>query len=206
MKRKLFLTAAVLVAAACSSKSDSMSDELKKDLDVAASNDGLSLASGNAQGQQVVSAIEQAPPAPRKIAASQRAVRHRRAETETPASVEAEAGIPSTETELQSESVSPVATNDDAPVAPRPTPVISSMPSGSREGRGDSGVGAGGSGIGIGIGTIFGVVLRGGGVGEDHCEPPGARRQPTISINNRVPVIRGTFPGRVSGRTRYTIQ
>ncbi len=200
MKGKLFVTAAVLVAAACGPKSDSMSDELRKDLDVAASSDGLSLAA-NGQSQQVVSAIEQAAPAPKKIAASQRAVRHRRAEVGTPASVVAEAAVPTSDMELQSLSDAPVATNDDAPVAPRPTPVATTMPGGNGEGRGDSGIGVG---VGVGIGTIFGVVLRGGGVGEDHCEPPGQRsgaRRPTIAINTRFPVIRGTFPGRLTGRT-----
>ncbi len=199
MKRKLFVTAAVLVVAACGPKSDPMSDELRKDLDVAASSEGLSLAA-NGQSQQVVSAIEQAAPAPKKIAASQRAVRRRRAEVGTPASVVAQAAVPTSETELQSMSDAPVATNDDAPVAPRPTPVATTMPGGNGEGRGDSGIGVG---VGVGIGTIFGVVLRGGGVGEDHCEPPGQRsgaRRPTIAINSRFPVIRGTFPGRVSGR------
>ncbi len=199
MKRKLFLTAAVLVAAACSPKSDPMSDELKKDLDVAASSDGLSLAT-NGRSQQVVSAIEQAAPAPKKITASQRAVRRRRAEVGTPASVVAEAAVPTSDTELQSMGDAPVATNDEAPVAPRPTPVATTMPGGNGEGRGGSGVGIG---VGVGIGTIFGVVLRGGGVGEDHCEPPGQRsgaRRPTIAVNGRIPVIRGTFPGRVSGR------
>ena len=201
MKRKLFLTAAVLVASACSSKSDTMSDDLKKDLDVASS-DGLSLASSNGQSQQVVSSIEQASPAPKKIAASQRAVRHRRAEAGTPAPVEAEAEFPTSDTQLQSVGTAPVATNDDAPVAPRPSPVMTTMPGGNGEGRGNGGSGIG---VGVGIGTIFGVVLRGGSAGEDHCEPPGQRSgasRPPIAINNRVPVIRGTFPGRISGRTR----
>ncbi len=199
MKRKLFLTAAVLVAAACSSKTDTMSDELKKDLDVAASSDGLSLASSG-QSQQIVSAIEQSPPAPKKLAASYRAVRRRRAETGTPAPVEAEASVPTSETELQAVSNAPVATNDDAPVAPRPTPVVTTMPGGNGDGHGNSGIGVG---VGIGIGTIFGVVLRGGSAGEDHCEPPGQRgtsRRPPMGVNNRFPVIRGTFPG--SGRVR----
>lgn len=201
MKGKLFVTAAILVATACSPKSSEMSDELKKELDVAASSDGLSLASAG-QSQQIVSSIEQAAPAPKRIAASQRAVRHRCAEVGTPAPVIAEAEVPTSETELQSISDAPVATSDDAPVAPRPTPVITNMPGGNGEGRGDSGVGVG---TGVAIGTIIGVVLRGGGVGEDHCEPPGQRsgaRRPTIAINSRIPVIRGTFPGRVSGRVR----
>ncbi len=178
-----------------------MSDDLKKDLDVAASSDGLALASSGAQSQQIVSSIEQSAPAPKKIAASQRAVRHRQAETGAPAPVEAQADVPTSDTELQSVSTAPVATNDDAPVAPRPTPVMTSMPGGNGDGRGNGG---GGIGVGVGIGTIFGVILRGGSAGEDHCEPPGQRgaSRPPISINNRFPVIRGTFPGRVSGRTR----
>jgi hypothetical protein len=198
MKGRLFVTASVLVLAACSSKTDTMNDELKKDLDIAASNDGLSLTS-NGQGQQVVSTIEQAPPAPKKIAASQRAVRRRQADTDTPSPVEADAGVPTSETEMQSVDEAPIATTNDAPVAPRPTPAATRMPGGNGEGRGGSGVG---SGIGIGI-EIMGVVLRGGNGGEDHCEPPGRRTHrvpPPISINSRIPIIRGTFPG--SGRIR----
>lgn len=196
MMRNLLITASVLIAAACSSKSDTMSDELKKDLDAASSNDGLALASSGSQSQQVVSAIEQSPPAPRKIVASQRAVRHRRAEAGTPAPVEVSASTPSMETEPQSIENAPVATNNDAPVAPRPTPQNTQMPGGNGEGRSRSGIGS--TGIGIGI-EILGVVLRGGGVGEDHCEPPGRqtrRPPPPIAINSRIPVIRGTFPGR----------
>ena len=175
-----------------------MSDELKNDLDVAASSDGLSLASGGGQSQQVVSAVEQAPPAPRRIVASQRAVRHRHVESGTPAPVEEEAGIPTTETELQSVEEAPVATTEDVPVAPRPTPVYSSIPGGSGQGR----VGSRG-GIGMGI-EIMGVILRGGSAGEDHCEPPGRRgtRGPTIGINGRIPVIRGTFPARIASTGR----
>lgn len=196
MKRKLFLAASVLIVAACSSKSDPMSDELQKDLDVAGS-DGLSLASTGGQ-TQVISAMEQSPPAPRRVAASQRAVRHRHVETGTPAPVEAAAGTPTNETELQSVENATVATNDDAPVAPRPTPVMTQLPGGNSEGRGGSGAGSAGVGIGI---EIIGVVLRGGNAGVDHCEPPGrGNRGPVIAINNRVPVIRGTFPGPIAGR------
>lgn len=173
-----------------------MSDELKNDLDVAGS-DGLSLASTGGQ-TQVISAIEQSPPAPRKVSASQRAVRHRRVETGTRAPVEVAAGTPTDETELQSFENAPVATNDDVPVAPRPTPVMTQMPGGNSEGRGGYGVGS--TGVAIGI-EIIGVVLRGGNAGVDHCEPPGrGNRRPVIAINNRVPVIRGTFPGPIAGR------
>jgi len=198
MKRRVLITSAVLVVAACSPNSESMSDELKKDLDIAASSDGLSLASSSGQTQQVVSAIEQSPPAPKKIAASQRAVRHRRVETAPPAQVEAESGSPSAETEPQSLTDSPVATEDAPPVAPRPTPVVSSMPGGS----GGSGGGRMGDGVGVStgviIGTVMGVVLRGGAVGEDRCEEHErrGRSRPTIAINTRIPVIRGTFPSR----------
>jgi hypothetical protein len=48
-----------------------MNDELKKDLDMASTSDGLALAAPGQQGNQVVSGIEQAnPPAPRQIASS----------------------------------------------------------------------------------------------------------------------------------------
>jgi hypothetical protein len=49
------------------------------------------------------------------------------------------------------------------------------------------------------LGGIFTVVLRGGGVDGDNCDPrtEGGRGRVPVSINNRIPVI-GTFPG--SGR------
>lgn len=195
MKRKLFITAAVLAAGACRSGPDKMSDELKTDLAVAASNDGLELISGGSVKQQVISQIEQAPPAPGKFTASARAVRHTQAKSQTSPPQDEIARTASEDSAFKPAENVQIAAAADAPVAPRPRPQSVQMPGGGGEGRG--GYGAGSSGVGIGI-EIMGVVLRGGGVGDDHCEPagPSMRRPPRISINNRIPVIRGTFPGR----------
>jgi hypothetical protein len=57
----------------------------------------------------------------------------------------------------------PQETNEPVAVAPRPTPPAA-VPSGGR-GAGDYGTGGGVFGGGVG------VVIRGGGVGEDHCVP-----------------------------------
>ena len=79
--------AGVLVVAACSSKSAVMSDELKKDLDVASTSNAINLATSQpAPGSQVVSAIERTtPPAPRQIAPSQRVAKHKAAPKAPPA-------------------------------------------------------------------------------------------------------------------------
>lgn len=194
MIRKLFLAsgiAAAVTLAACSQKSGKMNDDLRKDLDVASGSNGLELANGNGASQQVVSAIEQSPQAPKRVASSQRTVRNRHVEKAPPAPVETETSAISEQTVQQSVEPAPVATQPDIQVAPRPSPVIVQMPSG---GNGRIGAGPGG---GISIGDMIGVVLRGGGVDGDHCEPPGARRgRPTIDINNRIPIIRGTYPRR----------
>jgi hypothetical protein len=59
---------------------------------------------------------------------------------------------------------------------------------------------------GVGIGDIIGVVLRGGVVDGDDCDPRSegrGTRRGGILINNRIPVIGGTFPG--SGRIGATL-
>ncbi|HUQ47744.1 MAG TPA: hypothetical protein VM053_05790 [Gemmatimonadaceae bacterium] len=188
--------AGVLVAAACSSKDAVMSDELKKDLDAASTSNSIDLATPKTPANQVVSAIERTtPPAPRKIASSQRVVRHTAAPRGVRAPVEVQAADVSEEVEAQPTEVAP-APIDPAPLpSPRPQPVSSTIGGGDREGRMG---GSGGGGIGNVIGGIFTVVVRGGGVDGDHCDPRTDGRRPTnTAINNRLPVI-GTFPG--SGR------
>ena len=76
--------------------------------------------------------------------------------------------------------------------SPRPHPIDMPSGTGTQVGRG------GGSNVGTILGGIISVVLRGGGVDGDECDPrPGRARMP-VSINGRIPVINGTFPG--SGR------
>lgn len=197
MKTRLVLIgAAGLIVAACSGKSKTMSDDLKKDLDLASSSDGLTLAGSASQGSQVVSAIERTtPPAPKQVARSQRVVKHKPAPKAPPAPVVAQAAVEESE-EIESQPVieTPAPTESAPAASPRPHPV--EMPSGSgvQVGRG------GGSNTGAVLGGIISVVLRGGAVDGDECDPrtDGRRGRIPISINSRIPVIRGTFPG--SGR------
>lgn len=186
----VLISAAGLIVAACSGKDKAMSADLKKDLDMASTSDGLALAPSAAKGSQVVSDIERTtPPAPRQIAQSRRVVKHQPAPTHTPAPVEVQQHADVSPTVA----VQPVevqqAPADPAPIdAPRPHPV--EMPSGSgvSVGRG------GGSGIGAILGGIS--IILGGGVDGDNCDPrtEGRGRYPS-SINNQIPIIRGTFPG-----------
>lgn len=192
----LLAGAGVVLLAACSGdKKSAMNDELKKDLELASSTDGITLAnsSGNV-GMQVVSAIEQATPPTRKQAPSTSVRRHRAAPKAPPKVVQTEALASVSETEMLSVAPEPVA-NDPTPVSPRPQPVAVSYPSGPSSG-GDDGRVSEGSTAGVVIGSILGAVIRGGTVGGvDRCDPrtDGRRSGTRISINNRMP-----FP--VSGR------
>jgi hypothetical protein len=186
--------AAGLIVAACSGKDSKMNDDLKKDLDMASTSDGLTLAAPATKGTQVVSGIEQAtPPAPRQVASSRRVTKHKAAPTNTPAPVETQKADVSQEVVEQPVAVAPAPVEEASiQVSPRPRPVDVAG-SGTSVGRG------GGSNIGAILGGIATVVLRGGGVDGDECDPrtDGRHRLPG-SINDRIPVIRGTFPG--SGR------
>ena len=185
-----------LLAAACSGPGQSVDEGLRKDLELASTASPITLAS-SPKGAQVVSAIERTAPAPRRIAPSQRAVRHTPAPSPVQAPVEVEAADVSDEVEPAPVEVAEVP-QEVAPVpSARPRPVESP---GAGGGYGDIG-----GGRGDGIGTIIGVVLRGGHAGVDDCDPrvDGRRgRGGHIAINNRIPVI-GTFPG--SGRLSSAI-
>jgi hypothetical protein len=191
------VAAGVLVAAACSSKDAVMSAELKKDLDAASTSNSINLATSQTPANQVVSAIERTtPPAPKKIASSQRVAKHTAAPRGVRAPVEVQKADVSDDVEAQPTEVAP-APVDPAPLpSPRPQPVASTTGGGDREGR------AGGSSIGSILGGIFTVVLRGGGVDGDACDPRTDGRGHT-AINNRLPP--GTFPGsgRIGGGGNY---
>jgi hypothetical protein len=200
-KGYLFLAGAgaVLLAACSGDKKASINDDLKKDLELASSSDGITLANSSANAsQQVVSAIEQtAAPKARKQAASTRVRTHKAAPKAPPQVVQAQAAATVTETEPQTVAQGPAA-EDQTPVSPRPQPVAVSYPSGSSSG-GDDGraTGRGSSGAGAVLGTILGAVIRGGVVmGDDDCDPRTDGRN--RSVNNRLP-----FPiGRVGGVSR----
>jgi hypothetical protein len=194
----LFAGVGVVLLAACDSQSRSTIDaDLQKDLELASSADGISLGNGAiTSGQQFVSSIERTTPPVRKVAASARVKRHKPAPKSPPQVVQTEAPAAVSESEVQSVATAPVEVALDAPVSPRPQPIAVSYPSG------ESSVGnGGGSGTGAVLGTIFGVVIRGGAVGDiDHCDERTVRRGrgTGILVNNRLPFPVGGSVGRVS--------
>jgi len=186
-----------MALAACSgTRKSTASDDLKKDLEMASSSDGLAVAPGTA-GTQVVSAIERTAPAPKAPAPATRARTYHKAPTHTPAPVVAEA--PAT---VSTPEPTPVTTAPEAPspvvepeqpVSHRPQPQVGSIPT---EGGGMGGTVSrgGGSGVGSVIGAVLGAVLRGGiviGGDGDTCDPRTDGRHGGM-VNRRFP--RGTFP------------
>jgi hypothetical protein len=198
-KTYLFLAGAgaVLLAACSGDKKTAMNDDLKKDLELASSNDGITLASAGNAGTQIVSAIERTAPPARQQTPSTKVRRHRQAPKSPPQVVRTEA--PATVAENDQRSVAPERVgNDPTPVSPRPQPVAVSYPSGPSSG-GDDGRVSTGSTAGAVIGSILGAVIRGGVVGDvDNCDPrtDGRRSRSGIMIGRRVPTGRiGTRAG-----------
>jgi hypothetical protein len=198
----LFASVAVLLGlAACKGNDSTMNADLAKDLASAKSNDALALAP-RVGVQTVVSAQELSPQGRSRLMASSRSshtVAHRtphhtphseRIGTSRAASeVAAAPSVP-----ISTASAAPDPTvNVSAPSA-RPQPVEVSYPSTGRgEGRTDGGGATDGmGGLGAIIGAIGGVVLRGGTVDGDHCDPR-SHRGGGILINRRGPILRGTF-------------
>ncbi|MEO8576970.1 MAG: hypothetical protein ABI556_09730 [Gemmatimonadales bacterium] len=177
-----------------------MSDDLQKDLARASTASEITLPTSQ-PAAQVVSAIERTQPAARRVAQSQRAPKHKAAPRALPQPVEAQNADVTTEVEPRPIEPSPAPVEVAPLPSQRPQPVASNGSGGGGTGVGDGRVGTGRGNVGSGIGIIIGVVLRGGGVDGDDCDPrsEGGRRGNggTIAINNRIPVI-GTFPG--SGR------
>jgi outer membrane biosynthesis protein TonB len=187
---------AVVLAACGGDKKVAMNDDLKNDLALASSSDGITLANSSPNaGQQVISAIERTAPPTRQPAPSTRIRRHKAAPKAPPQVAKTTAPATVAETEPQSVAPQPVA-NDPSPVSPRPQPVAVSYPSGPSSG-GDDGSVSRGSSAGAIIGTILGAVIRGGVVGDgDACDPrTDGRGRGRTSVNNRIP-----FPIGISGR------
>jgi hypothetical protein len=193
-KSYLFLAgaSAVLLAACSGDKKASINDDLQKDLELASSSDGITLANSSPNaGQQVVSAIEQTSPPTRQQAPSAKVRHHKAAPKSPPQVVRTKAPATVAQTETQSVAPTPVA-DDPTPVSPRPQPVAVSYPSGPSSGGDDGRVSTGsGSGVGAVLGTILGAVIRGGIVGGDgdNCDPR--------SVNQQIPVY-GRSGGRIS--------
>ncbi len=192
---KLAGVAGALVLAACSGKDSAMNSDLRKDLELASTASEITLPESQ-PAAQVVSAIERTQPVARRVAQSQRAPKHRPAPRALPAPVEAENADVSMEVEPQPVEVSPVPIEVAPLPSTRPQPVASNG-TGGGDGRVGGGRGDQGPGIGAAVGTIIGVVLRGGIVDGDECDPRTDGRRGNggmIAINNRIPVV-GTFPG-----------
>jgi hypothetical protein len=188
-KSYLFLAgaSAVLLAACSGDKKTSINDDLKNQLELASSSDGITLANSSPNaGQQVVSAIEQTAPPTRQQAPSAKVRHHKPAPKSPPQVVRTQAPATVAQTETQSVAPAPVA-DDPTPVSPRPQPVAVSYPNGPSSGGDDGRVSTGGSGVGAVLGTILGAVIRGGVVmGDgDNCDPRTDGRH--TQVNNRFP-------------------
>ena len=192
---------AVLLAACSGDKKASINDDLKKDLELASSSDGITLANSSPNaGQQVVSAIEQTAPPARQKAPSNRVRTHRAAPKSPPQVVQTQA--PATVAQVEPQSVAPAPAADPTPVSPRPQPVAVSYPSGPSSGGDDGRVSSGGSSVGAVLGTILGAVIRGGVVGGDvdNCDPRTDGQHGRTLPNNRIPPY--GIPGRSGGISR----
>lgn len=84
-------------------------------------------------------------------------------------------------------------TSDGLSFAPSPRPHPVDVGSSPIPGNGGIGTGRSGGGVSIGdvIGVIGAVVIRGGTVDGDHCDPHGGRGR----VNDRIPggILRGRF-------------
>src|SRR5919205_782182 len=161
MRKTYLLLAGAAVLAACSGdKKVSMNDDLKKDLELASSDDGITLANASNASQQFVSAIERTTPPARQQTPTTRVRNHKPAPKSPPRVVRTQAPATVAQaTEEQSVAPAPV---DPTPVSPRPQPVAVSYPSGRSSGGDDGRVSSGGSSAGAVLGTILGAVIRGG--------------------------------------------
>ena len=193
------LTAAAL--AACgrngSSSNRAMSDDLKRDLQAAASGD-LDLASRQAASSYALTEINQSsapsPSSTLKRGSGPKAVRskHPTVKASPENSVVAQADEPQVEVMEKAPSPTTEPTPDvTAPAVPRPSPTPTD-PNGGEGANGRNGggpnTGNGGGGGSI-LGGIFGAILRGGVMDGDHCDPrtDGRRRPPVRTMP--------TYPG-----------
>jgi len=185
---------ACLVAACSGQKKTAMNDDLKNDLALASSSDGITLANSSPNtGTQVISAIERTTPPARREAPSAPVRHHKPAPKAPPQVVRTQA--PATVAQAEPQPVAPTPASDPMPVSPRPQPATVSYPSGPSSG-GDDGSVSRGPSAGSVIGSILGAVIRGGivvGDGDD-CDPRTDGRH-RGAINQRIPFPIGTRGG-----------
>lgn len=190
-----------------------MSDDLKRDLQLASST-SLDLASHQSSASFPLTEIPiSSTPAPSKTlkrAAGPKAVKARKPTVKARPEPTVVANAEEPQTEISQKAPSPTtesAPDPSAPAVPRPSPVPTD-PNGGEGAHGQNGGGqnpGSGNGVGAVLGGIFGVILRGGVVDGDHCDPRsegrGRRRlpPPVWNPNNPYPVaggsiMRPTFP------------
>ncbi|MGI8619717.1 MAG: hypothetical protein ACR2L6_11620 [Gemmatimonadaceae bacterium] len=189
---KVLVSCGALLVAGCGDSSR-ISSELQNDLALASAGADLELASRPTDQTRIVGAVERTTPPSRVIASSARAPRPRRSPTpRVVADVQQEIEI------VQEPEIAVVAEPAPAPVEEVPVEIAESPRHGeggrTSAGGPDNRGSVWGTVISIGGGT---VVIRGGGVGEDRCIPPGAGRGRPIAINDRFPP-RGRGTGRVT--------
>lgn len=172
-----------VVVAACGRHStptnQAMSDDLKRDLDQAAST-GLDLASQQKAANYPLTEIPQSSaPSPTptlRKGAGPKAVRskHPTVKASPEPTVVAKAEVPETEVTTPAPAPTAEPTPDPtAPAVPRPSPVPTD-PNGGEGARGRNGGGSNpgaGDGGGSVLGGIFGVIIRGAIGDGDHCDP-----------------------------------
>src|SRR5438552_14373048 len=162
MRKSYLLVAgagAVLLAACSGDKKTSINDDLKKDLELASSSDGITLANSSPNaGQQVISAIERTVPPTKQQTPSNRVRHHKPAPKSPPQVVRTQA--PATVAQAEPQSVAPAPAADPTPVSPRPQPVGVSYPNGPSSGGDDGRVTSRGSNGGAALAPFRGGVLR----------------------------------------------
>jgi hypothetical protein len=198
-----------LALAACgknqSTANRAMSDDLKRDLQLASSTD-LDLASQQAANRYALTEIGQTS-APSPSVAPKRGVGPKAVKSKTPtvkATPEPTVTTENSESQTEVASQAPAPTPEpvpepSAPAVPRPSPIDPTAGGAGGHGRDGGGAGAGTSdGGGSILGTIFGAVIRGGVVDGDHCDPRtdgrrGRPRSPTGGYPN-IPYPVGPLP------------
>ena len=184
--RKVSITAVVLMLSsvpACQKDRGATDDALSQDLKAASSSNDLSLVP-NGQAQQIVSPIERSPEARTEHSTTRTLARTSLHTPKTPRLTLTPTAPP------MLPAPAPVLT---APAVPAPVAVAAPAP--AYHPSSDGSVDDGSSDAGRAPGRGWGVVVRGGVVDGDHCDPRGGGHgmAPPISINNPMPGIHGRF-------------
>ena len=214
-----------VVLVACNTRQEQatgLSDDLKRDLAVAAATGDLATAPSAYQRTRFVSDVEMnraKKPAPKVVASRRRTppVRRPEAVTRPAADVVADPNVASNEERAPAPApvAAPEAINTDPvviaqqpsePSAPAPAPTAGRGDDGRSVGQGGIGDRSAGGGLGGILGGIIGaVVIRGGHGGVDKCDPrtDGRRRGGIGGVLDRpdfpmpLPTGRPTFPSRL---------